>query len=122
MSMKSFDEIIKNLNDEARNYELDGVEFTEEDAKRVVELTRRGFDYNKAVNLTLSEIRDVLDEGLDDEWDEGELSDDDADIIKRIEGMFDSLSSNGKVSLMTGLYYSLYDEEKDRFLHETENG
>ena len=120
--MKSFDEILKNLNDEARNYELDGVEFTEEDAKRVVELTRRGFDYDKAVSLTLSEIRDVLDEGLDDERDEDELSDDDADIIERIEGMFDSLSSNGKVSLMTGLYYSLYDEEKDRFLHETENG
>ena len=42
-------------------------------------------------------------------------------ISNVIEQLFTALSSDAKVSLMTELYYSMYDKDKDHFLAETEN-
>ena len=42
-------------------------------------------------------------------------------ISNVIEQLFTALSSDAKVSLMTTLYYSMLDGQKDEFLRETEN-
>lgn len=41
--------------------------------------------------------------------------------IRQIEDLFNNLTSEEKVSLMTSMYTSMYDSEKDEFLRETEN-
>ena len=43
-------------------------------------------------------------------------------IFNAIEGLFQTLPQSQQVSLMVSLYYSMDDGQKDKFLHETENG
>lgn len=42
-------------------------------------------------------------------------------IFTCIQQLFDVLPQNEQVSLMTTLYYAMYDGQKDKFLRETEN-
>ena len=42
-------------------------------------------------------------------------------IITCIRQLFEVLDKNEQVDLMVSLYYSMYDGQKDKFLHETEN-
>ena len=60
--MKSNEEILNDLNYFAPTYDLDGVEFTNEDAEHVKDLMDEGETYEKAMQHTLNEIRDVLSE------------------------------------------------------------
>ena len=43
------------------------------------------------------------------------------EIISTITKLFNDLSKSAQVEVMTTLYYRMYDEQKDRFLEETEN-
>ena len=66
------DNILDDLDERSSDYELDGVEFTEEDAKRVQTLMKKeGYSYDLAVDKTLNEIYDVISEGWnnDDDFD-----------------------------------------------------
>lgn len=42
-------------------------------------------------------------------------------IFTCIKQLFEVLGKNEQVDLMVSLYYSMYDEQKDKFLHKTEN-
>jgi hypothetical protein len=43
------------------------------------------------------------------------------ETISTITKLFNGLSKSAQVEVMTTLYYRMYDEQKDRFLEETEN-
>ena len=43
------------------------------------------------------------------------------ETISTITKLFNGLSKSAQVEVMTILYYRMYDEQKDRFLEETEN-
>ena len=64
--------ILKNILDDLESnktmYELDGVELTNYDAERVLELIKEnGLSYENAISTTLSDIRKVLNEGIEEE-------------------------------------------------------
>lgn len=42
-------------------------------------------------------------------------------IFTCIQQLFEVLPQSEQVSLMTTLYYAMYDAQKDKFLRETEN-
>lgn len=66
---RNLEDILDELIDRVKDYELEDVEIVEEDAKRVYELVGQGMDYESACDKVLSDIREVLDEGLSDEED-----------------------------------------------------
>jgi TATA-binding protein-associated factor Taf7 len=71
----------------------------------------------------LEDNEEAIGEIVSEEEDgDEELSDEDCEIIDKIEELFGKLSSYGKVSVMCSLYYDMYDGEKDQFLRDTENG
>lgn len=43
------------------------------------------------------------------------------DTLSMIVTLFRDLSKSAQVETMTMLYYEMYDEQKDKFLRETEN-
>lgn len=61
----TIENIISDLEHEKRHYDLDGVEITEEDALHVMDLVHDGVDKDEAVEITLNEIRDGLEEYLE---------------------------------------------------------
>lgn len=48
----------------AKDHQLEGVEFTEDDALSVLSLVNEGNTLEEAANIVLDGIRDCLDEGL----------------------------------------------------------
>jgi hypothetical protein len=60
MDTKEF--ILSDLVDNAPNYQLDGVEFTQEDVDYVESLIENGMDYDEAISECLNGIYDVLNE------------------------------------------------------------
>lgn len=53
--------ILDDLYDNARYYDLKGVEFTDEDALYVIKQQKEGKRYDDAINDTLEGIRECLD-------------------------------------------------------------
>ena len=62
----TIENIISDLEHEKRHYDLDGVEITEEDALHVMDLVHDGVDKDEAVEITLNEIHDCLEEYLEE--------------------------------------------------------
>ena len=54
------DTIFSDLNENAKYYDLCGVEFTSEDVDFVKSLIEEGASYNDAINECLTNIREVL--------------------------------------------------------------
>ena len=54
------DKIMSDLVDNAKDYELEGVEFTQEDVDYVEELIKDGIPYDKAIKNCLNDIYEVL--------------------------------------------------------------
>lgn len=54
------DKIMSDLVDNAKDYELEGVEFTQEDVDYVEELIKDGIPYDKAIKDCLNGIYEVL--------------------------------------------------------------
>lgn len=52
--------ILSKLEENKRNYDLDGVELTTEDAEDVINLINNGITEDNAINLVLNGIYDVL--------------------------------------------------------------
>ena len=59
------EDILYELDDLKYEFELDGVELTEEDALAVVRYMDLGESKKTAMALVLAEIREVLDDGLE---------------------------------------------------------
>lgn len=59
--MNKIDYIISDLNDRADEFDLCGVEFTEEDAMLVIKKTNNGISYDDAIDSVLEGIKEVLD-------------------------------------------------------------
>ena len=53
----------------AKEFELEGVEFTDEDVDFANGLAKKGISEEEAIAQTLDGIREVLDEGLENEED-----------------------------------------------------
>lgn len=60
------------IDENLRYFELEGVEITEEDIEFIEEKINSGKSIEDACDEVLSGIRECLDEGLDDEWDDDE--------------------------------------------------
>ena len=58
--------ILSDLEKKASNYQLKGVEFTQEDANYVESLIANGTSYEDAIDICLEGIYDVLNEDEDD--------------------------------------------------------
>lgn len=58
------DDIVDDMLDMAKEYELEGVELTNEDALWVLDRMKTGVSREDAMRERMSDIRDVLDEGL----------------------------------------------------------
>ena len=70
------DNVLGELEDEKDDYELDGVELTDEDAEQVIsKVIEYGEEYEDAKKQVMSGIRETLDEGLEDEDEDVDLSD-----------------------------------------------
>lgn len=63
------DDIIDTLVYHLSEYELDGVEITDEDAQRCMDLMEEGLTMDQAVDQVLAEIRQTLDDGLEETED-----------------------------------------------------
>ena len=61
----NFKEIKKLMASKLKEHELDGCEICEEDVYDVIELTNK-MSLNDAVDKVLTDIRKILDEGLED--------------------------------------------------------
>ena len=59
----TIDMILSELNEYKDGYDLGGVEFTDEDAERVIDLINEGRTEDDALDIVLCEIYDVLSEG-----------------------------------------------------------
>ena len=57
--------ILSDLEEKASDYQLGGVEFTEEDAKYVESLIADGTSYEDAIDICLEGIYDVLNEDVE---------------------------------------------------------
>ena len=66
-NQKRIDEGLDLLQSHAKEHELEGVEFTEEDACRVMAMVDAGCEPEEAAHILLISIRNCLDEGLYDE-------------------------------------------------------
>ena len=60
------EEALETLSSHLKEHGLLGVELTEEDAERFLELIGQGLTHKEAIDKTLSGIRDTLDDGLED--------------------------------------------------------
>lgn len=56
-----YEDIIDEMQDNAKYYDLGGVEFTMEDAKYVEELMHEGFTQEEAIDKALDSIKEVLE-------------------------------------------------------------
>ena len=59
------DKVMMDLEDSKEDYELGGVELTEEDAESVIDLLADGVNYDDALDDVLRNIRICLDNGLE---------------------------------------------------------
>lgn len=57
----TIENIISDLEHEKRHYDLDGVDITEEDALKVMDLVHDGIDKDEAVTTILNGIHDCLE-------------------------------------------------------------
>lgn len=57
--------VMMDLEDSKKDYELGGVEITEEDAEAVINLLSDGVNYDDALDDVLKNIRICLDNGLE---------------------------------------------------------
>lgn len=73
--------ILSDLVNNAGDYQLEGVEFTQEDVNYVERLIAEGKSYDEAIDICLSDISDVLswDEDSDFFGDEDDLFGDEED-------------------------------------------
>lgn len=62
----TIENIISDLEHEKRHYDLDGVDITEEDALKVMDLVHDGIDKDEAVTTILNGIHDCLEEYLEE--------------------------------------------------------
>lgn len=58
--------ILSKLEEYKDGYDLGGVEITEEDAERVIDLINDGHTESDAIDIVLCEIYDVISEGWED--------------------------------------------------------
>lgn len=65
MKIEKIKNYIENI--DLGNYELDGVEITEDDYIYIQELTDKGMPLEEAIHQMLCQIRKVLDWGLEEE-------------------------------------------------------
>ena len=58
--------IMRVLDEKKRQYELDGVEITSEDAVNVLNMMSKGLSKDKAIDEVLNGIYEVISQGYDD--------------------------------------------------------
>lgn len=58
--------IQRELDEKKRQYELDGVEITQEDATTVLNMMSNGMSKDKAIDEVLNGIYEVISQGYDD--------------------------------------------------------
>lgn len=58
--------IQRELDEKKRQYELDGVEITQEDAVNVLNMMSNGMSKDKAIDEVLNGIYEVISQGYDD--------------------------------------------------------
>ena len=58
--METTEDILDRLEENARDYDLAGIEFTTEDADTVRKFVKQGESFDKAISLTLVGIADCL--------------------------------------------------------------
>ena len=58
--------IMRELDEKKRQYELDGVEITQEDATTVLNMMSNGMCKDKAIDEVLNGIYEVISQGYDD--------------------------------------------------------
>lgn len=59
-----FEQVENDLYDKLSDYDLEGIEITDEDVNNVMTLIEDGEDYEEAITFVLCAIRDCLDDGL----------------------------------------------------------
>ena len=93
------EDALEMLEDDKDYYDLEGVELTEDDAEYMLDLIKKGMTTDSAIDTVLSQIRETLDNGLD------EMSNKKKSVIRLNESQLKKIISESVKKVLNEGYY-----------------